>query len=193
MEKIDVFDWDKTLYKKDSTIEFYKFCIKKKKIIIKYLPLQIVFFLLYKLKLVKKIVFKEVFFRFIKSIENLDEYVKLFWKENKQYIRYDLINRSNNKKVVISASPEFLLKNICEEIGINKLIASKVDKSSGKFNSKNCYGEEKVQRLNKEMQNFTIENFYTDSKSDIYLANISIKKYLLIKGEVKEWKLESKG
>lgn len=192
MEKIDVFDWDKTLYKKDSTIEFYKFCIKKKKTIISYLPLQIVFFLLYKLKLVKKIIFKEVFFKFLKSVENLDEYVKEFWNENKKYIKYDLIEGAKNKKIVISASPEFLLEDICKEVGINKLIASKVDKRSGKFSSENCYGKEKVNRLKKEIQDFTIENFYTDSESDIYLANISTKKYLIIKGEIKEWKIESK-
>lgn len=192
MEKLDVFDWDKTLYKKDSTIEFYKFCIKKKKTIISYLPVQIVFFLLYKLKLVKKIIFKEVFFKFLKSIENVDEYVKEFWNENKKYIRYDLIEESKNKKIVISASPEFLLENICKEVGINKLIASKVDKCSGKFSSENCYGKEKVNRLKKEIQDFTIENFYTDSESDIYLANISTKRYLIIKGEIKEWKIESK-
>ena len=189
MEKIDVYDFDKTLYKKDTTIQFYIYCLKKNKKIIKYLPIQVFNFILYKVKIIEKIKFKEKFFIFLKLIDDLEKYIEDFWNLNEKYIRKELLEKSDNKKYVISASPEFLLEKICQKIGINKLIASKVDKNTGKFLSKNCYGEEKVKRLREE-NNFEIENFFTDSKSDIYLANISAKSYLIEKGDIKEWKIK---
>ena len=68
MKTIDVFDFDKTLYKKDSTIQFYLYCLSKYKKIIKYFPSQIYSFLLYKLKIKPKKYFKEKFFYFLKDI-----------------------------------------------------------------------------------------------------------------------------
>ena len=190
MEKIDVYDFDKTLYKKDSTVQFYIFCLRKNKSIIKYLPFQIINFILYKLKIVKKVVFKERFFVFLKLLKNVDQYVDEFWKLNEKYIRKNILEKSNNPKYVISASPEFLLEKICNSIGIDKLIASKVDKNTGEFLSENCYGEEKVNRLKEEDKNFKIENFYTDSITDKFLANISEKSYLITKGGIKEWRVK---
>ena len=190
MKKIDVYDFDKTLYKKDSTIQFYIFCLKKNKSIVKYLPFQIINFALYKFKIIKKLIFKERFFIFLKSIKDVDQYVTEFWKLNEKYIRKELLENSNNKKYVISASPEFLLEKICNRIGIDKLIASKVDKNTGEFLSENCYGEEKVKRLKEEDKNFKIENFYTDSITDKFLANISEKSYLITKGGIKEWRVK---
>lgn len=190
MEKIDVYDFDKTLYEKDSTVQFYIFCLRKNKSIIKYLPFQIINFILYKLKIVKKVVFKERFFVFLKLLKNVDQYVDEFWKLNEKYIRKNILEKSNNPKYVISASPEFLLEKICNSIGIDKLIASKVDKNTGEFLSENCYGEEKVNRLKEEDKNFKIENFYTDSITDKFLANISEKSYLITKGGIKEWRVK---
>ncbi len=184
MEKIDVFDFDKTLYEKDSTIQFYLFSLKKNKKIIKYWPIQITYFILYKLKIVKKIVFKEKFFSFLKVISNVDEYIEEFWKQNKKYIRMKLLEKSKNKKYVISASPEFLLEDICKDLGIERTIASEVDKKNGKFFSPNCYGKEKVTRLRQLDKDIKIENFYTDSKSDNYLASIADNSFLIKNNQI---------
>ena len=45
--------------------------------------------------------------------------------------------------VIISASPEILLTEICRRLGIKYLIASKVEKITGKYYGENCYGKEK--------------------------------------------------
>ena len=129
-------------------------------------------------------VFKERFFVFLKLLKNVDQYVDEFWKLNEKYIRKNILEKSNNPKYVISASPEFLLEKICKKIGIEKVIASKVNSDTGKFTSENCYGEEKVKRLNKEEKNYEIENFYTDSFSDKFLAKLSQNSYLVKKNNI---------
>ena len=47
-----------------------------------------------------------------------------------------------------------------------------------------------VNRLNKEYYNYRINEFYSDSKSDVYLAEISKKSYFVNKNKIMEWKLK---
>lgn len=187
MKKIDVFDFDKTLYKKDSSVEFYLYCLSKYKKIIKYFPSQVFGFLLYKLKIKPKEYYKEKFFSFLKSIEKPEDVVKDFWSSRKDDFRKEFIENSKKFKIVISASPEFLLKDICTELGIDYCIASKVDINTGKFLSKNCKGEEKVNRLNEYIQDYEIENFYSDSLTDKYLARLAKNSYLVKKDKIGEF------
>ena len=101
-------------------------------------------------------------------------------------------NDKKENKIIISASPEFLLKNICDRLKIDELIASIVDKNTGKFISENCYGEQKLIRLNEKYSEYIIDNFYSDSKSDIYLAKISQNSYLVNKNNITKWDITRK-
>ena len=187
MKKIDVFDFDNTIYSGDSTVDFYLFCLKSKLSILKYIPKQFWAFILYKLKIREKQYFKETFFVFLNSFDNISDVVKKFWDKHKQKIKKNVLGLAKNYVVVISASPEFLLKDICKEIDCKLLIATDVNEKTGKFNSKNCYGEEKVNRLNEEISEYEIINFYSDSKSDIFLAKLAKESFLVKGKKVKKW------
>ena len=187
MEKLNVFDFDNTLYDGDSSIDFYLYSIKKNFLLIRYFPIQIYGMLLYKMRLRTKEYFKERYFSFLNGIEDVDGLVNDFWKINSKKIREIILNKKKNI-VIISASPFFLLLPISEKIGAIKLIATDVDKSSGKLLSKNCYGEEKVKRLNAEYNEYIIESFYSDSKSDCFLARISEKSFLVKGKKIINWK-----
>lgn len=187
MTKYDVFDFDKTLYIHDSTVMFYLYCLKKYPRLFKYLPKESIEFIKFKLKIIPKKAFKEGFFKFVDLIDDIDKEVDEFWKINKSKIRTELIQKNGNKKVVISASPEFILKGICKEIGIDTLIATNIDKNTGKFTGNNCYGEEKVVRFYEKFGNIEPEAFYSDSLSDQPMADISKKSYLIKKNEVLDW------
>ncbi len=186
MKELNIFDFDDTIYKGDSSIDFYLFCLKENVTLLRYLPIQLYGMLMYKLKLKSKEFMKEKYFSFLKGIKNTDYKVEKFWNKNENKIRNILIKDKNNI-VVISASPEFLLKEICKKNGIDTVIATLVDKKSGKFLSKNCYGEEKVNRLNNEYKDYYINEFYSDSKSDKYLAKISKKSFLVKGDKIEKW------
>ena len=186
---VNVYDFDKTIYNGDSTIDFYLFCIYKKPSIVFLLPLTIFYFVAYKMKIVSKLKFKEKFFSFLKYIKNLDNLVEQFWIKNINKIKNWYNKDENQNKIIISASPEFLLTPLIDKLGVIDIIASKVEKDSGKFITPNCYGEEKVKRFNEKYNNYLIENFYSDSWSDIYLAKISQKSYLVNKENIKKWNI----
>lgn len=187
-KKMNVYDFDKTIYIKDSTLDFFKFCLKRNKKIYMYMPSLLWYGLKYIfIKNFSLTNFKEKFFSFLKHIDT-DKEVEEFWLTYKKGIKEWYLNRKKEDDVIISASPEFLLLPICNELGIKHLIASKVDKNSGLFQSKNCKGEEKVVRFREIFGNAKIDEFYSDSESDmplVKIANFSMK----IKGDkLVEWK-----
>ena len=130
---MNVYDFDKTIYEGDSTIDFYLFCLKKYPQILKYFPKQILGMLKYKMKSINKTQFKEDFFSFLREIPDVKKEVRIFWKRKKKKIKKWYIEQRKPDDVIISASPEYLLKEICDELEIKYLIASKVEEKTGKF------------------------------------------------------------
>lgn len=183
---MNVYDFDGTIYAGDSTVDFYFYALRKKPGILCYLPKQAKGFLLYKARKITKTQMKEYFYSFLQGIQ-AEEMLSDFWMqhEKKIYRWYKKQHREND--LVISASPEFLLRPICQKLGIGNLIASVVDASSGKYTGKNCRGEEKVNRFRKIYPCEEIENFYSDSLSDQPLADLAQGAFLIQKGKVTSW------
>ena len=183
---MNVYDFDKTIYDGDSTLDFYIFSIKRNLLLLRYFPKQFSGIILYHLKIINKERCKEFFFSFLNGIKNIDDEIKKFWERNEKKIKNWYLNQKNEKDVVISASPEWLLKSITNKLEIN-LIATKVDKRTGKFNSLNCYGNEKVKRFKEKFPNGEIENFYSDHHSDTPMFLISENAWI-VKGEkIEKW------
>ena len=183
---MNVYDFDKTIYDGDSTIDFYIFCLKKFPQIVMCLPAQLVAMFKYKLKIINKTKMKEEFYCFFSHVPDLNFEIKRFWDENGYKIKDWYTKKRKESDVIISASPEILLKEICNRIGVKYLIASNVDET-GKYVGANCYGKEKVLRYFEQFPNEIIEEFYSDSYSDEPLAKISKKSFLVSKNSVKKW------
>ena len=183
----NIYDFDKTIYKKDSTIDFFKFCLKKRPSIIKYLFILLWYFFLYVICVIDKTKFKSKFFVFLKAFDNIDQVVSEFWKEKKQNIAEWYEKQHQENDIVISASPYFLLKPICDELHIKHLVASNVDSKTGQFLDKNCYGEEKITQLKEIIGDVEINEFYSDSYSDQPLADVSKNPFIVKHGKVHRW------
>lgn len=189
--KHNVYDFDKTIYKRDSSLDFYLFCMKKQPGILAEIPVlmiwSILFLFQYRSNAAFKTVFKEKFYRFLRYLDSVDELVEEFWKLNRDKIADFYQKNHRNDDIVISASPEFLLLPICSELGIGKLIASRVDKHTGRYTGENCWGEEKVRRFREDLGEALIGEFYSDSLSDAPLAEIAEKAYLVRRNDIIPW------
>ena len=135
----------------------------------------------------EKTKFKEKFYSCFKIVKNIDDEVLNFWAINTKGIKSWYYKKQQSTDIIISASPYFLLKPICEKLGIKNLIASNVDKYTGKYSGLNCYGKEKVERLKKEIPNTIINEFYSDSFSDEPLAELAKKSYIVHKDNLYPW------
>lgn len=182
---MNVYDFDGTIYDGDSSIDFYLFCIKRKpSILFKSIIKQLSGVISYTLKQITKEKYKEKYFSFLKYVSANDQFLNDFWSTNIKKIKEWYLNQKAPCDVIISASPEFLLRPICNRLGVS-LIASKVDPSTGQLAGKNCHGQEKVKRFRELYPNETIEKFYTDSKSDYPFAALAKKAYLVKKSSIK--------
>jgi len=183
---LNVYDFDETIYKGDSTRDFYFYCLKKHKSILKFLPRQGFAFLKYMFGIIPKTKFKEQFYVFLTGIKDIDNEVKLFWETHLCNIKKWYYEQRRDDDLIISASPEFLLAPVSEKLGF-ALMASRVDKYTGKTDGENCYGEEKVRRFYEKHHGEKIENFYSDSLSDSPLAEISDKGIIVIGDDFVLW------
>lgn len=186
---MNVYDFDKTIYPKDSSMQFYLFNLRKSPMIFRYWPSQFAAMLShYVFKKSTKTEMKTRFYAYFKGIDDIDQRVELFWKQNVQYIQPWYLSQKEKDDLIISASPEFLLAPVCASLGI-QLIASRVDSKSGKTEGLNCYGDEKVVRFREQFPNKSIDSFYSDSHSDLPLAKLAANSYLVENERVIQWSI----
>lgn len=189
---MNVYDFDKTIYDGDSTEDFIIMCLKKKpRLIFRFMRCGISF-AAYRAGLVSKTAFKEVMYRFLRDIDDIDDYVREFWDSHIQKIKKFYISNQKPDDVIISASPEFLLRDACQMLGIKHLIASRIDKYTGCCLGINCFGEEKVRRFYDEYSSEhggipQIDEFYSDSTSDTPLARLAKRAYIVIGEKTVPW------
>ena len=187
VNRVNVYDFDGTIYNGDSSVDIYFFLLKRYPKLIAFFPKQMLGIVKYKLHLSSKEEMKEMYFSFLKGVRTDKTFVDDFWKQNQNKIKEWYLKQKRKDDVIISASPEFLLKPICDILGIDNLIATKVELSSGKFLSKNCQGVEKVVRFKESFSEAEIEAFYSDSKSDIYMAKLATKAFRVKKNSIMDW------
>jgi len=184
---MNVYDFDGTIYDGDSTLDFYFFCLKKRKKILLALPAQSMGSLLYTLGLIDKTAFKEYFYRFLCELKDTGRLTNEFWKINAAKIKTWYLRCQKQDDIIISASPEFLLKPVCRQLGIKSLIASRVNPNTGRCEGPNCRGEEKVRRFAAAFSGAHIDAFYSDSLSDRPMAKLAQKSFLVKGNKIFPW------
>ena len=186
---MNVYDFDGTIYKNDSTRDFYYYLLRHYTKVIKYLPSFVLDAIKYKLDVVTKTKMKETFYRFLNSFGEgeIERIVDVFWDKHRHKIYKWYYEQKDPSDVIISASPRYILEPICKELGVN-LICSEVNVKNGDYIGENCYGEEKVNRFYKEYPNGKIDEFYSDSNSDLPLAKLAKVAYKVNRrGVISKW------
>lgn len=184
---MNIYDFDETIYDSDSTKDFYFYCLKRYPKMILTVPCMIWSFFLYILGIKTKTEFKEKMYSFLRYVKDIDKTIDSFWNENEHKVKKWYTDRHLDDDIIISASPEFLLEPVCRRLGINHLIASRVDKYTGKYTGENCWGEEKVKRLFQKLPDAVCNEFYSDSLSDTPLARLAEKAMIIRGTELIEW------
>lgn len=189
---MNIYDFDGTLYSGDSTMDFLKYSFQQHPALVRFLPAMgwaaVRYFVL---KSIDKTAMKEIFYRIFTAYD-AEALLEEFWNTHEQKIfPWYPGGQQKADDIIISASPEFLLKPICDRLGIRHLMASRVDPKTGKYTGKNCWGPEKPIRLKDQMGIVSCDNFYSDSYSDQPLAEIADKAWIVKKdGTITDWILK---
>lgn len=198
MDKLAIFDIDYTITKKETLMELFKYVVKKDLNNIKYLPRALYSGLMYYIKVYDEKEVKQCFLKFIDGVDERDLVilVKNFYKDVLEKILYkdaiEMIRKLKGegyKVYLISASPEFYLKEFYAIKEVDMIIGTRFTMNSGKFIRKmdgyNCKGEEKVRRLKEVLKKENIKVDYknsymfSDSLSDKPLLDLVGNAYLI--------------
>ena len=125
------------------------------------------------------------FYKFLRLIKNIDEEVISFWRVHDKNIKKFYLDKRHDQDIIISASPEFLLKPIANKLKVKDLIGSRVDKHTGKTTGLNCHDVEKVRRLDEKYEDYKVIEAYSDSiKSDKPILDLAKRAYLVKKDNI---------
>lgn len=178
---MNVYDFDNTILRGDSTARFYAFCLARTPRMWLDIPCQLVNGALFLARIRKKEAYKQRLLRFLNWID-VDAAVEAFWARNFCRVKSWYKRQHRPDDVVISASPEFLIRPACERLGIARVIGSPIDKNTGLYQGNNCHGEEKVRAFRARFGSVQPDEFYSDSYSDSPMARIS-RRAFLVRGE----------
>ena len=180
---MNVYDLDKTIYHRDSSVQFYLYELVRKPYLAIYWPVQIYGAICYAVKLIDKVTMKGYFYRYMKSVKDIDGDVRRFWDKNMSRIHKWYLDQHHDDDVVITASPVWLVEEACRRLSIKYVYGSLVDRKTGKILGPNCHDRQKVTVFREAGFNTDdIDCFYSDSHSDDPLAELARSSYL-VKGE----------
>lgn len=184
---MNVYDFDQTIYYPDSSYHFFLFCLKKyPRAVWPVIPASLLQAIRYKRGAINAKALKETLFSFLTRIPDVDQAVCDFWAEHRGFLQDWYLKQKKDDDLIISASPEFLLRPICDELGV-RLIATQMDRHTAKIDGENCHDEEKVLCFRAIYPGETIDAFYSDSLSDAPLARLAANAWLVKKGVLSPW------
>lgn len=178
---MNVYDFDKTIYIHDSSVDFIKHCVFKYPACFVEMPRLGLVAAAYGLKLIPRDTFKQKCFKVLRHVPDLEKEVDIFWDKHQSGIKKFYLNQKRDDDLIISASPDFIIDNICNRLGIESM-SSSLDPKTGLLNRPNCFGEEKVKRFREAYTDDMVEEFYSDSYTDTPMARLAKKAYI-VKGE----------
>lgn len=176
---MNVYDFDNTIYRGESAFDFFLFCIRRKKQLIKVV-----------LPVMRDIVsyktchmswdkfcergryYTETFFTLFDDIPSL---VSDFWDSHEHKIKpfYEKVRKPDD--VIVTANVDVLVEEIFRRMGIENYITSKFDLSQGRL-TQICFSDNKV-KLFTETYGSVIDSFYTDSDNDAPLMKLAKEVY----------------
>lgn len=183
--KLDLYDFDGTIYDGDSGVDLILFAISKKPKIIFNLLGSLGIVILYLLKIRTKEEMKNRVFSFLKEFPDTDSFVSEFWVKNEHKLKDFWINKKSHKNdIIISASGYFWLKPIADKYKVKDLFATDINPKTGKVKGKNCHSSEKVKLFKKKYPDAIINKMYTDSINDLPLIEVAKEGFLVKKNKI---------
>ena len=199
---ISIYDFDNTVYKGNSTVDFWKYALIRYPYLILWIPYQSIAALLWRCSIMHTGRFKEAFLSFIRAIppSSLESCINGFWNINMKKIPgwvWEHLEQDKNNNLLpicISASPDFLLKKTVKKLGFEVLLCSEFKKrrsvQTNKLKVPNCKGYEKVRRLkewaSREDIQFVVQKVYADDITDLPLYQTAKEHYYVRRGILRE-------
>ena len=181
---INVYDFDNTIFKGESTLDYYFFCVKHHPKLVRFVFIILFELVKYKLCLVSEEelmgLCRKYVMSFLSDCPDSEELSEKFWNKNFGKIKSFYKELHKDDDVIISASFGFMLRPVMKRLGVHELVCSEVNLETGEI-ERLCFRRNK-KTLYDELYGKEIDNFYTDSLNDMPLIKAA-KCAFIVKGE----------
>ena len=176
------YDFDDTIYRGNSTRRFYFFCMLRLPYLVIMIPVIVLAGLLRGLRILNKNRFLHILELYIALVPNVERFAVKFWNKNERRIKPWYLQQKRDDDIVVSASPRFLIEEICNRLGV-KCIATDIDVRA-KLHGKHCYGAEKVAHYKSVFEDAPLATYYSDSLSDTPMLQFAERGYFVKGNEI---------
>ena len=184
---MNVYDFDQTIFYPDSSACFVLYCLRHfPRAVLRAVPSSLITGIRCLRKEAETKDLKEKLFSFLPYIPDVEATVSAFWEEYRDHLEGWYLRQKQTDDLIVSASPEFLLRPVCDELGV-RLIATPMNPYTGKIHGQNCHDKEKVRRFVREYPGEQMDDFYSDSFSDLPMAQLARRAYWVNKRQPQPW------
>ena len=188
---MNVFDFDNTIYDGESFVDLFIMVLCKDPTLLRYVPTMISGIVQYKtgtLRLETALEqYSKPFEEYVSALSDIDALVDEFWDKHMHKIKpfYDQVRSDDD--LVISASPQIVVDEVCRRLGIKRCIGTQFDRKTGKL-GRVCFRENKIAAFREAYPDAHISALYTDSMHDKPLMDISEAVYFVKGNKIKRIK-----
>lgn len=189
--KVNVFDFDNTIYDGETLVDYIMYYIKHDPKIWKYVPKLLIIAMKDKFHL---FTFEEALHAYADflegyyvTLENPAENIVDFWDKNEHRIKPWYNEVRSDTDIIVSGTLDFILEEIAKRVGFKNYVGSSIDNNTGKF-KRLCFLENKVTLFHEVFPDYEIENFYTDSMNDKAMMDIAEHVFLVKKDSITQIK-----
>ena len=188
---MNVYDFDNTIYDGESFVDLFIMVLCKDATLLRYVPTMVSGIVQYKtgtLRLETALEqYSKPFEEYVSALSDIDALVDEFWDKHMHKIKpfYDQVRSDDD--LVISASPQIVVDEVCRRLGIKRCIGTQFDRKTGKL-GRVCFRENKIAAFREAYPDAHISALYTDSMHDKPLMDISDSVYFVKGNKIKRIK-----
>ena len=188
---MNVYDFDNTIYDGESFVDLFIMVLCKDPTLLRYVPTMVSGIVQYKtgtLRLETALEqYSKPFEEYVSALSDIDALVDEFWDKHMHKIKpfYDQVRSDDD--LVISASPQIVVDEVCRRLGIKRCIGTQFDRKTGKL-GRVCFRENKIAAFREAYPDAHISALYTDSIHDKPLMDISEAVYFVKGNKIKRIK-----
>lgn len=189
---MNVYDFDETIFEGDSEVRFFNYLgtlPQYKSVKAKF---RFIEFFSKKLGWIDRTVARQWQYSFLKKVDDIDSLLEDYWNQAEKYVKKWYLEVKQPDDIIASGTPEFLMLPILKRLGLKDIVATDMDKKTGKITGHFAIEQYKLEYFKaKNYDASKIDKFYSDAYSDHFLADIA-KEAWFIHGEnfdqFSEWK-----
>lgn len=176
------YDFDDTIFRGNSTRRFCIYCMVHFPYLVIMIPVLLLAVILRALHILGKNSYLHMLEWYIALVPHADRVTERFWDKNINRIADWYLAQRRDDDIVVSASPEFIVKPACDRLGV-KCIATQLT-TRCKLLQPHCYGEQKVAVFQRRFPDTPLSSYYSDSLSDVPMFKFAKRGYFVKRGKV---------